>query len=91
MNARQKAKHYKKKYEELLHKRSNNSFINAAEYMSSNPFFPLEPNQSMLSYHVGEFHISKPYFSDIDSSSSAEETFKPCQTMEEKNECSSKS
>lgn len=85
MNARQKAKHYKKKYEELLHKQYNN-FI---------PSFSSEPliNQSMLSFTIGEFagFNSKPYFSDINSSSSAEETFKPCQTMEEKNECSSKS
>lgn len=80
MNARQKAKYYKKKYEELSHRQSNNSFIvNAA------PSFPFEPNQSMLSYHIGNYPVSKPYyFSDIDSSSSAEETFKPCQTMEEK-------
>ena len=85
MNARQKAKHYKKKYEELLHKRSNNSFINAAEYIPSNPFFSFE--LSPLSYHIGDFPVSKPYyFSDIDSSSSDEETFKPCQTMEEKND-----
>lgn len=82
MNARQKAKHYKKKYEELLNRQSNNSFINTPEYTLSFPTFPFEP--SPLSYHIGDFPVSKPYFSDIDSSSSAEETFKPCQTMEEK-------
>jgi len=82
MNARQKAKYYKKKYEELSHKQSNNFFMNEAV-----PSFPFEPNQSMLSYHIGNYHVSKSYyFSDIDSSNSAEETFKPCQTMEEKND-----
>lgn len=69
MNARQKAKYYKKKYEELLHKRSNN-FVPS---FSSKPLI----NPSMLSYTIGECHFSKPY-------SSVEETFKPCQTMEEK-------
>ena len=78
MNARQKAKYYKKKYEELSHRQSNNSFIvNAA------PSFPFEPNLSMLSYHVGNCPVSKLFFSDADPV----ETFKHCRTMmEEKND-----